>query len=169
MNLDFAAPQENIDACDAQIAASAAVLGAMDDAMQAAAMREAMRSVIREHFVAPLMKLIADSGVFASGGMIGGASSTGFLPASLYPMFGVDLASGPDMTAYTVVGSLPTRAEMEPAVRSVVQSVAADLLKLPVREMNGGGSGSAPIAGLTRTATDGERNGRMAWVPGARS
>jgi hypothetical protein len=41
---------------------------------------------------------------------------------------------------------------------------ARRLVKLPVREMTD--TKPAP-AGLTRLATDGERNGRMAWVPGA--
>jgi hypothetical protein len=77
--------------------------------------------------------------------------------------FDADLTAGP--MAYTVVGSLPTAEEMKPAIRSVVQAVAADLIRLPVREMTD--TKPAP-AGLTRTATDGERNGRMTWVPGAR-
>jgi hypothetical protein len=125
-------------------------------------------------------KLVASGDLPADGGMIGGASIQigdhaetrkslrleRFVPLPVCASFGVDLAAGPDMTACTVVGSLPTAEEMKPAIRSVVQSVAADLLKLPVREMTD--TKPAP-AGLTRTATDGERNGRMTWVPGARA
>jgi hypothetical protein len=165
MNLDFAAMQENIDACDAQIAASGAVLGMMDEAI--------------------------------------GPDLTGFAITR----------DGYFVPVWTWVGSLPTAEEMKPAIRSVVQSVAADLIRLPVREMSGGASipesltadvdaaiasGAAQhhtislpvremvepgrimsdaesaehierlksLPGLTRLATDGERNGRMTWVPG---
>jgi hypothetical protein len=88
--------QENIQACEAQIAASGAVLGMMDDAL----------------------------------------------------------------------GMLPSAEAMAPAIRSVVQSIAADLIRLPVREMSP--ERKAP-AGITRIATDGEKNGRLGWMPGARA
>lgn len=114
MNLDFAALQENIDDCDARIAASGAVLGMLDDKLARA-------------------------------------------------------------------GCLPTAGEMQPAVRSVVQAMAVDLIRLPVREMSEPYAEFQRIedahptriplapAGLTRLATDGERNGRLSWLPGAQA
>jgi hypothetical protein len=172
MNLDFAAMQENIDACDAQIAASGAVLGMMDEAIS--------------------LDLGDCDGWAECTITVMGKPTTFFIPNWSAVERGT-------------TGALPTAEEMKPAIRSVVQSVAADLLKLPVREMSGepakfhevqlsskdaaflesdearrkfyqcAVAGSADRAdtkpapaGLTRLATDGERNGSMAWVPGAR-
>jgi hypothetical protein len=56
------------------------------------------------------------------------------------------------------LGHLPTAEQLQPAIKAVVQGV--ELIALPVYEMR-------PETGLTKTALDGERNGRLAWMPGA--
>jgi hypothetical protein len=131
-----------------------------------AAMDEAVRTVVRTNVVQPIVKMV-ESGLFASGGVLsGGPYIVGREAHELhYP---------------PRAGTLPTAEEMAPAIRSVVQSVAADLVRLPVREMSGSGQPPAYVhvtmidtnggrttetfpapAGLTRTATDNERpNGR---------
>jgi hypothetical protein len=131
------------------------------------AVKGIMHAMVREHVVGPMMKTIADSGLFASGGIV----SPGVYTISGDPIEEFIPASS--------LGSLPTAEQMAPAVRSVVQSVAADLIRLPVREMSeryveyqrieDDHPTRVPLApaGLTRLATDGERNGRMTWVPGA--
>jgi hypothetical protein len=178
--------QENIESCEAQIAASGAVLGMMDDAMQHSATittpeeaREAaVRALVREHVVGPLMKMVAGSGLFADGGAV----APGVFTISGDPI--------EEFMPLSAVGSLPSAAEMKPAIRSVVQSIAADLICLPVREMSPEtmqftrvqlntadaaylesqtlSSVQPAPAGLTKVATDGEKNGRLGWMPGAR-
>lgn len=113
MNLDFAAMQENIEACDAQIAASGAVLGMMAESLTCRAQA-------------------------------------------------VDISSGNVAEVHRML-----RREWDRAMngnRRDGDPVPVGFLKLPVREMTE--AKSAP-AGLTKIATDGEKNGRMAWVPGA--
>jgi hypothetical protein len=57
------------------------------------------------------------------------------------------------------LGHLPTAEQLQPAIKAVVQGV--ELIALPVYEMR------PEAIGLTKTALDGERNGRLAWMPGA--